>query len=229
MTRIATRLRLRATALPGLVIALTFATSARPQGAAAPGAVGKAALSEKPTAVLGGRLTIRMPGGSRSEARPFAIMAAPTPDEDETRLIFDAGPERFVILAHEAYATAGDDLARTVRSVVDGWEKSLGTAYRVEPFPLDAKGLRAVAVRPANPPDRSRGDDAIFLEGLLVASADGTVQSLDAYINPAGAKDLGGASALARRALRTVAPGGRRLAVEAGERRFKSGSSDLLP
>ncbi len=41
------------------------------------GDLGKATLSEKPIEVLGGRLTVRMPQGARSEARSFDIMSAP--------------------------------------------------------------------------------------------------------------------------------------------------------
>ncbi len=63
-----------------------------------PGAIGKAILAEKPTGVLGGRLSVRLPEGSRIEARPVPIMGAPESDEHETRVIFDAGKVRLVLL-----------------------------------------------------------------------------------------------------------------------------------
>ena len=85
------------------------------------GGIGKSKLSEKPVEVLGGRLTIRMPGGSKKEGRPSLIMAAQQPEEHETRVIFDAGHERLVLMAHESFALAGDDFEKDVKEWVAKW------------------------------------------------------------------------------------------------------------
>ena len=122
-------------------------------------------------------------------------MSAPESEEHETRVVVDAGDERLVLMAKEMFALGGDDFAKDVRALVDEWEKSLKSAYRVEPVTSPAKGLSAVAVIPTAPPDRSRSDDAVFVEGVFVASTDRTIQSVDVYANPAAAKDLAGCSA----------------------------------
>ena len=57
-------------------------------------------LSEKPIELLGGRLSVRMPQGPKIMARSFNIMSAPESEEHETRVVFDAGQERLVLMAH---------------------------------------------------------------------------------------------------------------------------------
>jgi len=187
------------------------------------GELGKATLSDKPIKVLGGRLMVRMPLGARTEARLFGIMSAPESDEHETRVVFDAGQERLVLMAHENFAFAGDDFEKDVREWVAKWSGK----YRIETLQLPTRGLKAVAVIPLNAPDHSRSDDATFVEGLLVESADRTIQSLDVYVNTAAEKDLEGCKAVAHRILMSVAPGKKELQLAAGERRLFANSKDL--
>jgi Beta-lactamase len=82
------------------------------------GGIGKAKLAEKPVEALGGRLTVRMPQGARIEARPFPIMGSPESAEHETRVLFDAGDERLVLMVKEAFAFAGDDFEKDVKEWV---------------------------------------------------------------------------------------------------------------
>lgn len=79
--------------------------------------IGKAILAENPVEVLGDRLTVRMPQGARVEARPFPIMGATESEEHETRVVFDAGQERLVLMVNESFAFASDDFEKDVR----GW------------------------------------------------------------------------------------------------------------
>lgn len=189
-------------------------------------ALASRALTANPVKVLGGRVLVRVPERARVEARRESVTAAAESDQHETRIIADSGDERLVILASEMFALAGDDLAADVRAVVAAWEKALGSKYRLEPITL-ASGLRAVRVTPANPPDRTRSDDAIFLDGLFVASADHTVQTIDVYANPAAAAhDLAGCTAMARRILDSTTAGPSRLSLEAGEWRLPAYSSE---
>jgi hypothetical protein len=188
-----------------------------------PGAIGKAILAEKPTDVLGGRLTVRLPEGSRIEARPVPIMAAPESEEHETRVIFDAGKVRLVLLVNESFALASDDFEQDVKDWVAKWPGK----YKVDALPLPAKGLKAVAVVPVTDPDHNRSDDSTFVEGLFVQSDDRTIQSLDVLVNAAGEKDLAGCKSVARQILRSVAPGTKKLRLAAGERRLFAFSKDV--
>ncbi len=180
------------------------------------GELGKATLSEKPIEVLGGRLTVRMPPGAKSEARSFDIMSAPESGERESRIVFDSGPESLVLMAQENFAFAGDDFEKDVREWVARWKGK----YRIEKLQLPGSGLQAVALIPLNPPDHTRGDDATFVEGLLVESSDRTIQSLDVYVNSTAENDLAGCKAIAHRILLSVAPGKKTLPLGAGERRL---------
>jgi hypothetical protein len=185
--------------------------------------IGKSKLSEKPVEVLGGRLTIRMPDGSKKEGRPFAIMAAPEPEEHETRVIFDAGQERLVLMAHELFALAGDDFEKDVKEWVAKWTGK----YKVEVLPLAVRELKAVAVVPVNDPDHTRSDDATFAEGVFIQSDDRTIKSLDVYVNAVAEKELKGCKTVAHQILLSVAPGTKILDLAAGERRLFAYSKDL--
>ncbi len=185
--------------------------------------LGKATLSEKPIEILGGRLSIRMPQGAKTQARSFDIMSAPESEAHENRVVFDAGKERLVLMAHENFAFAGDDFEKDVREWVAKWSGK----YRIEKLQLPNTGLKAATVIPLNPPDHTRSDDATFVEGLFVESGDRTIQSLDVYVNFAVERDLEGCRAVADRILLSVAPGNKKLQLAAGERRLFAYSKDL--
>ena len=187
------------------------------------GDLGKANLSDKPIEILGGRLSVRMPEGAKTVARSFNIMSAPESQEHETRVVFDAGQERLVLMAHENFAFAGDDFEKDVRDWVAKWSGK----YRIEKLQLPNTGLKAVTVIPLNPPDHTRSDDATFVEGLFAESADQTIQSLDVYVNPTAEKDMEGCKAVAHRILLSAAPGKKSLQLAAGERRLFAYSKDL--
>ncbi len=164
-----------------------------------------------------------MPQGARIEARPFPIMSAPESEEHETCVLFDAGPERLVLMAHEALAFAGDAFEKDVRDWVARWKGR----YRIEATQLPTNGLKTVSVIPVNSPDHSRSDDATFVEGVFIESADRTIQSLDVYVNAAAEKDMEGCKTVARQILLSVAPGKKKLKLAAGERRLSGISEDL--
>lgn len=189
----------------------------------ATGRIGKAKLAEKPVAVLSGRLTVRMPQATRDEARQQGIMAAPESAEHESRLVFDAGDERLVLMAHECFAIASDNFEKDVTEWVARWKGK----YRIEPLALTAEGLKAVAVIPLNDPDHTRSDDATFVEGIFIQLRDRTIQSLDVYINGHAEKDLKGCKDVAHRILLSPAPGKKSLDLTAGERRLPVDSKDL--
>jgi len=150
-------------------------------------------------------------------------MSAPESEEHETRVVFDAGQERLVLMVNESFAFAGDDFEKEVRDWVTKWKGK----YRIELIQLPTKGLKTVFVIPLAAPDHTRSDDATFVEGVFVESDDRTIQSLDVYVNAAAEKDLEGCKALARQILLCVAPGEKKLKLTAGERRLSTISKDL--
>jgi hypothetical protein len=204
-----------------LVCATVYCSMLSADGVA--GELGKAKLSEKPIQVLGGRLTVRMPEGAKIEARTPNIMSAPEAEEHETRVVFDAGEERLVLMVHETFAFAREDTEKEVRDWVTKWNRK----YRIEPIQLPTNRLRAVAVIPLNFPDHIRSDDATFVEGVFVESDDRTIQTLDLYVNAAAEKDPEGCKAVARQILLSVAPGAKKLQLAAGERRLFAFSKAL--
>ncbi len=178
--------------------------------------LGSLKLAEKPVELLGGYLAVRMPKEAKAIARPFPIMGAPEPDEHETRVIVDAGKERMVVLAKEQFALAGDDFEKEVKTWVQKWRGK----YKFAHLPLAARDLKAVSVIPIDEPDRTRSNDATFVEGIFLQSAQRTIQSLDVYINSPAEKDLARCKLLAHEILLSVVQGKRIRNLTAGERRL---------
>ena len=207
-----------------LVLITAAAVNAQaPQPSADAKTIGKAKLALSPVELLGGRLMVRVPLGATIQARQVSIMAAPESAEHESRVVFDAGEERLVLMVHESFALAGQNFERDVKEWVARW----GGKYKIEPLRLPINGLKAVAVTPMNDPDHSRGKDATFVDGIFVESADRTIQSLDVFVNAAAEKDLKGCKTIARQILLSVERGKRKLQLAAGERRLFAYSEDL--
>jgi len=194
-------------------------------GAAHGQELGKLGPAKVATDLLGGRLRIRMPKNAKVEMRGHSIMAAPEALTEETRVMLDAGKERLVLMAWEMFALAGDDLAKAVLAdIARSGEEAKGS--RVEPLVVPKPLADAVLVFPAgHDPKR----EAVLLLSAYVESADGTVQLLAFYVNPAGAKDMAGCTALAKKLAGTLTAGEKKLNLAAGPRRFPgAGDKDFL-
>jgi hypothetical protein len=151
-------------------------------------------------------------------------MSAPEPIESETRVIIDADSERLVLMAHEMYAFAGADLEKAVRAYVAGfWGKEAATV-QFEKFEV-APPLAAVAVVPARADGKQ---EANLVLGMYVGNADGTVQFLAFYVNPAGATDAAGPIDLARKIAATLKTGSAKLMWNSGLRSFPGVHDDRL-
>jgi hypothetical protein len=48
-------------------------------------------------------------------------MSAPEAEEHETRVVFDAGEERLVLMVHETFAFGREDFEKEVRDWVTKW------------------------------------------------------------------------------------------------------------
>lgn len=159
--------------------------------------------------LLDDRLTLRMPEGSKIEARGRGIMGAPQPNTRETRVVWTSGDRKLVVMAYELFRTAGKDFEAQVRKEIGSWGLEADVAAR------EVEGLRVCTVTPKKV-DATR--EAVYVLSLFAARKDGTVQNVSFYFNPKAAEDLDTCRALARKAAETVRAGGRALAREAGAR-----------
>ncbi|WP_437529620.1 hypothetical protein WME79_48105 [Sorangium sp. So ce726] len=212
------------------------------QGSPGPAAPSTDFLSKRPaTSLLSGRLAVRLPEGARIEARARSVMAAAEPDEEETRVVLDAGDERFVLMAHELFALGGKDPEGGVRAAMAA--DFPGGSATAEPLRLADEQLKAWAVFPGS---ANRGSVAIPVLGMYVLHPDGFVQRLAFYVNPPAAKDAAGCSALAagaadlpeargelprctafaRAIAATLSAGARRIDAGGGERSIKGQGSE---
>ena len=167
------------------------------------GELAKATLSKDTTPLLDGRFTIQVPQDARVEARGHSIMAAPQSQAEETRIVLDAGDERFVIMTYELFATTGSDFEAAA--------KAYAKEYDI-PTTVEALPNKAFAILPGEH-DTSR--EAIFCLGVLIPHTDGSVIYQAFYVNPAGADDLDGVTALAKKIAATTTPDAKTLALDA--------------
>ena len=155
-------------------------SSSQPAGAASPADL---PLTQQ-VQLLGGRLEAALPAAMKLQARGHHIMAAEASGEHETRAILDLGPARLVMMTYELFALTGSDFQAAI--FADKQAQGEPTdAFRLEPLTVAAP-LTAIAELPTAIP----GDaDANLVYGAWIGHADGTVQLLAFYVNPAGARD----------------------------------------
>ncbi len=200
-----------------------------PQGAEAPVAPVVAADAPRPDPAggkrldaLGGRLRVWMPEGARVEARKANLMAAAAPVEEESRLVFDDGPARLVVMAYEELRTAGDDFERAVRAEVEKPSKEGAARLSVAPFTPRGGGLKGLKVVPS----ALLGTDALLARAAFVWQTDGTVQYVAVYLNPEAAKREARFVELADQILDSLAAGGKVLDLAGGPRRVAIGAEE---
>lgn len=170
-------------------------------------------LSDNPTPLLGDRLRILMPEGAIVEARAVNIMAAETPLEEETRIVFDQGEKRLVLMTYELFQTAGPGLA----------EQLAPSCHLI----VDRKSLR-VYQSDAAPVEFSK--DAVLVTTAWAVNTDRTVQLLVGYANPAAAAEIQSVQRLFTQALKSLEPGPKELVTQARLQRLDvySETSELV-
>jgi len=171
----------------------------------------------KPTDLLNGRLTVRVPAQGQSHAIERNIMAAPDAVSETTRIVIDSGPQRMVVVAYELFARADQGFEQAVQKQ----SAKLPVKGRIEEWPLPAP-LRGFAYFPVAP---THDEEANLVMGVYAAQADGTVQYVAFYINRPAAKDFNAATVLASSIAKTITAGQRRLNISAGEREFSAYSA----
>ncbi len=178
------------------------------------GPISKLVLAETPSEALGGRLTVRLPPGATAESRGHSIMSADIPAENETRFVLEAGGARIVLMVSDVFATAGAGIVESAKSDVEKWQKKAGESMRVEPLVL-AGGIHAAQVTPSK---LLCDDDACFVEGAYLETAEGEVEYAALYVNAAGVGESEAVRALGAKILASIAAGPKTLPLDAGER-----------
>ena len=114
--------------------------------------------------LLNNRLTVSMPESTRNEARGHNIMGAPAANESESRLVFEDGGKKMVLMAWELFRRAGDNYGDEVPKALKEWSESEAT-----PFKVSKVGAHLTVGIPATPNDE--GDAILFFIKQCVKSA----------------------------------------------------------
>ena len=203
-------------------VALVLVSLAGPAHA---GKLGRLKPAAKPTPLLGGRLSIKVPAAARIQARQRSIMAAPESAASETRVVLDAGKERLVIMTNELFALSGPDFGPRAGKHLR--ERVVGPAAGAAKVRRLKQGKGKLSVFALTPAKHDLKRQAILVLAGLAAHPDGTVQQLAFFVNPAGARDLAGVTRLCQAMLKTLRPGKRTLKRTGGERSLRAAGASL--
>jgi hypothetical protein len=151
-----------------------------------------------------------VPAGMINEPRGHSIMAPDQPEENETRLVMDAGSVRLVVMINDLFAADPRPLAEAVTRQT----QSSTHPVRVEALVLST-GLTGVAVIPAK---LECDQEACLVSGAYLRTAEGELEYAAVYVNPAGASEESAARALAARILGSIGAGKKTLPLAAEER-----------
>jgi len=118
--------------------------------------------------LLNNRLSISMPKGTKNEARGHSIMAAPEANENETRLVFEDGEKKLVVMAWELFRKAGANYNEESTKALKQWSESEST-----PFKISTIEKHITLGIPSKP---NVEDDAILYSTALIRHDDDTIQ-----------------------------------------------------
>jgi len=155
--------------------------------------------------LLSGRLMVNMPQSAKVEPREYDIMSAPEATESETRVVIESHSKKIVLLAQELHAYAGSNLSKNVNSLVNTWQKQSGSKYTCSTQARSKDNFRLIYLQDKK--GRNQSGDVRLVNGVIVASKDGTAQYLSLYVNEAGAKDWTQLLELSKRILGSVRAG----------------------
>ena len=171
-----------------------------------------------PLDLLGGRLSIELPEGAKLEARQASIMAAPESSLLESRVVYDEGEERLVLMAREVHATPTADFDQTLAEEARKWSNE-ETSFAVSKL-APVGGLQVAIVTPSKL-DPSR--EAVFTRQAICVTHDRHVVRLTFYINPrAATKRREYWEGVIAKALKTLQAGKRSLNTTGGRLVLKS-------
>lgn len=170
-------------------------------------------LSAEPIVLLDDRLLIHMPDGTKVQPRQVNIMAAEHPSAEESRLVYDRGEKRLVVMAYELFRVAGPKFAdHLTNSAESGEESSL--VYKM------VLNQSSFQVYQSMSEPTKINDNVVHVVSARVVNSDQTVQALECYANAEAASDLASTKSLFEQALLTLEPGKRHLKLEARTERL---------
>ncbi|MHC4249079.1 MAG: hypothetical protein ACYS9X_08125 [Planctomycetota bacterium] len=189
------------------------------------GSAAELQLEEDATPLLDDRLLVRLPASAKREGRPHDIMGAPHPNREEDRAVVDVGKERFVIMAYELFALAGDDFESGARALAAQYS-ARGISYEPGPLQTTDGGMQAVLLAPG---DIDRDREAVNILVALLSGSDGSVIQLSFYINPEATVRHDEWVELSRQIASAAAPGPRNLFTDPGTRKLTDELTVELP
>ncbi len=160
-----------------------------------------AGLEKKPRSVLGNRILIQLPAGSRRQNKPIGIDTSIFANQDV--LVYADKEKKAVIVARELFAYRTSHFSADLVKMVQQYPQFVGMRYKIKGvdrnrFLLEPSGLIVKKGR-------------ALIRTLFIVNQDNTVLAIDVYMNNQAVRDPKAAVGLATRILMSVRPGTRKL------------------
>lgn len=140
-------------------------------------------------------------------------MGAPQADRSETRVVFQDGEKKLVVMADELFAVAGNDYGTRISEHLKGWAKEEECEFNIADV-----NKQVMAGIPKMP---NLKDDAILCGAAFVRNKDDTVQRIGIYFNPEFYKTPEICSEWTKKILASIDFGSRKVAIEKGKKIFE--------
>ncbi|MCL2321955.1 MAG: hypothetical protein FWC47_07615 [Oscillospiraceae bacterium] len=187
----------------GLSSTTVFAASVKGTNAG----IHSAKISAKPYSLLGGRLSISMPEGSKIITTSSSNILGPLlSNELETRVSFKTGSEELILCARELFCFSKNDLVKDVNYLLDN--NASDPLFSVTNCIAD--GLPMVVVVPLQ---TITTEDGTFVYGAVVKNQDGNLISVYIYANSNAYKQKSDCNSISEQIIKSIKRGTRTLAV----------------
>ncbi len=136
--------------------------------------------------ILGKSFELSVPKGTIKEQRSQGIMSAPEPEEDETRLVYEADGKKLVVFSCDLHAFPGKDFGTAAAKLIRDGFCSCDKDSIVSQPTLSKSGLRIINVVPKEP--AKQNGETFFVHSAFIVHTDGLVRYVSFYANPVAAK-----------------------------------------
>lgn len=162
---------------------------------------------DKDFSILNDRLYIKMPDGTQDIPRQENIISAPESDQSETRLIWEKGDQKLVVLTDETFLMAGDSLIEDAKYFLNSWGENNISNFSLTNTTTE-NGLEIVSIFPKVYDEYS---ETISVASAYIRHPDGSIIFMNFYLNPAAFTEKDSYIQLAEDILSTLKPGKREI------------------
>ncbi len=173
-----------------------------------PAGINDAKMSTQLYSLLGNRLLVSMPEGSKVESTPSSKFMAPqSSNERETRISYKVGSEELILYARELFCYSKTNLLKDVNHLLDN--DSSDPLFKLT-YSSTLDGLPMVLIKPLI---GFSTEDGTFVYGAVVKQQDGNLISVYIYANEDAYKQQSNCNSISSKIINSLKRGTRTIAT----------------